>query len=227
MRFLTDPVRAFDLIETLRLAPEGIYDLLECHLDRLEQSARYFGYPVNRDAARSALEKQAETLPADAHRVRLLLSRDGALSFASVPLAAPPSDQVMRYVFSPHKVDSGDVFLYHKTTIRDLYDGEHERLSKALGADEVLFVNERGELTEGSRTNIFLAFGDRLLTPSIACGLLAGTLRADLLARGLAEEKRLTPADLARADAVYLGNSVRGLVPAEPLGVPAQRASGA
>ncbi len=227
MRFLTDPVRDFDLIETLRLDADGRYFLLERHLDRLERSARYFGYPMRREAVRRALEAEAGTLPAGTHRVRLLLSRDGALSLASAPFAASPSDQVMRYAFSPHTVDSRDVLLYHKTTLRDLYDGEHARLSEALGADEVLFVNERGELTEGSRTNIFLEFAGRLATPPVTSGLLAGTLRADLLARGEAYETQLTPVDLRRADAVYLGNSVRGLVRAESLDAPARQARGA
>ena len=88
---------------------------------------------------------------------------------------------------------------------------------KPLSIVEVLFVNERGELAEGSRTNIFLARAGRLLTPALTCGLLPGTFRQRLIETGEAEEAILRPADLATADRVYLGNSVRGLVPAVPI----------
>ena len=107
--------------------------------------------------------------------------------------------------------------MFHKTTRRALYDGEHARLSAEVGCDEVLFVNERGELAEGSRTNIFIERDGELLTPALACGLLPGTLRADLIERGEVQEAVLYPDDLERADQVFLGNSVRGLVAAQAL----------
>jgi len=86
--------------------------------------------------------------------------------------------------------------------------------------DEVVFLNERGELTEGSFTNVFVARNGFLLTPPVSSGLLPGTLRAELLDTGRAREHVLTPADLETADAIYLGNSVRGLVRAEHLSLP-------
>ncbi|MCG8561598.1 MAG: aminodeoxychorismate synthase component I [Hyphomicrobiales bacterium] len=222
MRFLTEPVRSFELIETLRLEPDGSYFLLEQHLERLERSAAYFRFPFDREAVVHALEAEAAAAASEGHmRVRLLLHRDGRLTITSVPIAPPEAAGPMRYVFSDTPVDSTDRFFFHKTTLRDLYDGEHARLSERYGCDEVLFVNERGELAEGSRTNIFLEIGGRLLTPALSSGVLAGTLRAQMLASGQAEEAVLTPDDLARADRVFLGNSVRGLLPAEPLQVEA------
>lgn len=226
MRFLTEKPRTFDLIETLLFDAGRGYYLLDRHLDRLERSARYFGYPVSRDAVRGVLEKEAEDFPDGLVRVRLLVSHDGATSVTSVPISAPVPDQKMRYVFSERAVASDDVFVYHKTTIRDLYDDEYARVSEEFGADEVLFVNERGELTEGSRTNIFVERDGLLLTPPIGSGLLAGTLRADLLECGKAREAVLTPRDLERDDVVFLGNSVRGLIQAEPLPLPFRRAAG-
>jgi len=128
----------------------------------------------------------------------------------------------MRYVLSPTRLVSNDPFLYHKTTRRELYDREWQHYSDVLGADEVIYLNERGELAEGSRTTIFIEDGGRLLTPPLGAGLLPGTLRAELLANGRAVEMRLTLADLAAAGAtdgmkIWLGNSVRGLVRAVPL----------
>ncbi len=125
----------------------------------------------------------------------------------------------MRYVVSNRRTDSHDPFFYHKTTRRDLYDGEHARLSRETDCDEVLFLNERGELAEGSRTTLFIERGDELLTPPIDAGILDGVLRRELLEAGKrpVREATLTLDDLETAEVVYLGNSVRGLVRAEPL----------
>jgi para-aminobenzoate synthetase/4-amino-4-deoxychorismate lyase len=147
----------------------------------------------------------------------LLLDREGGLKIAATAIPAPSAAGVMRYVISERSTDSRDPFLYHKTTRRALYDGEFERLSRETGCDEVLFLNERGELTEGSRTNLFIERGGRLLTPPVSSGLLDGTLRRELLGSGRAEEAVLTLDDLARAEHVFLGNSVRGLQRAERL----------
>ncbi len=135
----------------------------------------------------------------------------------SPPPAAPLGPLPPRWTFalSPHRVASGDVLLRHKTSWRDLYDEEQARLAKSAGADEALFLNERGELTEGSRSSLFLRRGGKLLTPALSCGLLDGVLRREMIEQGLCTEAVLTPDDLASADAVLLGNSLRGLIPAE------------
>ena len=122
----------------------------------------------------------------------------------------------MHWVLAPEPVSSSDIFLRHKTTRRHRYDDDWQRLANTQGADDVLYRNERGELTEGSRTNVFIERGGRLLTPPIGSGLLPGVLRAELLATGRAVEHVLDLADLSNGDAVYLGNSVRGLVKAKP-----------
>jgi para-aminobenzoate synthetase/4-amino-4-deoxychorismate lyase len=92
-----------------------------------------------------------------------------------------------------------------------------ERQKSLTGCDEVIFLNKRGELTEGTRTTLFLELDGRLFTPALTCGLLPGTLREELLdlPRAAASEAIITPADLERADRIYLGNSVRGLIRAE------------
>ncbi len=147
--------------------------------------------------------------------MRLLLAEDGRTTVTSTPLPAPKADTVMRFVLSDTRLDSADPFLFHKTTRRELYDREWKQASETLGADEVLYLNERGELAEGSRTSIFVERGGRLMTPPLSSGLLPGVLRAELLAQGNAVESVLSLDDLETADAVYLGNSVRGLVRAE------------
>jgi para-aminobenzoate synthetase/4-amino-4-deoxychorismate lyase len=135
------------------------------------------------------------------------------VAVAAAPMATPRPDAVLRYAIGEERTSSADRFLYHKTTRRQLYDRTRERLAAETGCDEVLFRNERGELTEGSFTNLFVERNGRLLTPPLHCGLLNGTLRQRLLAE-TAEEAVLFPEDLATGR-VYLGNSVRGLIHAE------------
>jgi len=212
MKFLTDPVKRFELIETLLYDPEaGGYVLLDRHIDRLANSARYFAFAYDADAVRGALEAAAGR-KSERLRVRLLLSEDGAVSATATPLPKPELDATMRFAMSSSRVDSADLFLFHKTTRRELYDRERQEYAARLGVDEVVYANERGELTEGSFTTIFVQRDGMLLTPALTSGLLPGTLRAELIAQGRAREAVLTPADLDTADAIYLGNSVRGLV---------------
>lgn len=219
-RFLTDDRLPFQLIETLRWESERGYYLLDRHLNRLSHSAAYFGYPCDAKAVRERLSREAERFAAAAAmRVRLLLDEDGAISLDSRPMEIPEADHILTFVISGERVRSDDPFTYHKTTRRDLYDREFERHQKASGCAEVVFLNERGEVTEGSRTNLFIERDGALLTPPVRCGLLAGTLRRDMIENSslTVEERVLTPADLKTAERIYLGNSVRGLMQARRL----------
>ncbi len=216
MKFLTDPVKPFELIETMLFEPGSGFALLERHIERLKTSAHYFAYACDEAAVRQAL-RDAVAGRSERLRVRLLLSEPGTITVTTTPLPAPEANAVMRFVVSPTRLDSADIFLFHKTTRRDLYDREWQHYAESAGADEVIYLNERDELCEGSRTTIFLERDGRLLTPALAAGLLPGTLRAELIAEGRAVEEVLGLEDLQTADAVYLGNSVRGLVRAARL----------
>jgi para-aminobenzoate synthetase / 4-amino-4-deoxychorismate lyase len=148
-------------------------------------------------------------------RVRLLLTEDGVVTVTTTALGPADPKAVMRFAVSSTRMDSADLFLFHKTTRREVYDRERQDCAERFGSDEVVYTNEHGELTEGSFTNVFIERGGELLTPPLSAGLLPGTLRAELIAEGRAREATLTLADLDTADAIYLGNSVRGLVRAE------------
>jgi para-aminobenzoate synthetase/4-amino-4-deoxychorismate lyase len=215
---LTRPYQDFQLIETLRWE-KGEYWLLSQHLERLVATAQHFLYPFDEKAVHHALENAAEGFGEECYRVRLTLSHDGEAAVTSSAITAPGPDTLGRFVLSEKASNSNDPFFYHKTTRRALYDGEHARLSAKTGCDEVFFINERGELTEGSRSNIFIERGGELLTPPIAAGILAGTFRRHLIedSKRPTREKTLWPEDLKTADAVYMGNSVRGLVRVVPV----------
>jgi para-aminobenzoate synthetase/4-amino-4-deoxychorismate lyase len=200
------------LIETMLHDERGFW-LFDRHLARLARSAAHFGYRYVREEAMAALEQAVANKPG-ALRVRLVLAPEGRMSAVAVPL---PAVKPLRFMLADDRMDSGDPLLRHKTTRRAIYDKPREEAAKFFGADEVIFRNERGELTEGSFTNIFIECDGTLLTPALSSGLLPGTLREELLAEGKAREAVLTPRDLTGGGRIYLGNSVRGLVPAEPV----------
>jgi para-aminobenzoate synthetase/4-amino-4-deoxychorismate lyase len=211
MKFLSDPAPPVVLIETFKWTPDEGYALLDRHLDRLIASASYFALPVSREAAAAFLAGRARDWT-QAMRVRLTLA-EGGLDLTAVPL--PPTPEKFRFAVAPEPLDSASIWLAHKTTNRAFYDAPRQKAHDERGLDELVFTNERGELTEGSFTNLFVELEGHLLTPPLASGVLAGTLRAELIAEGKAEERILTLADLRNADAIWLGNSVRGLIRAQ------------
>lgn len=214
--FLNREAEPFRLIETMLWRPETGFHLLAEHLERLKASAAHFGFPYDESHVRRELDACAAGLGPGGHRVRLLLDERGATEVTAAPLTLPGPGEVWRYIVSRKCVQSCDPFLRHKTTRRTLYDSEYARLAREGRCDEVLFLNERGELADGSRTTIFVRRGDALFTPPLGCGALDGVLRRSLMRdpETNLRERVLYPDDLQTADAVLLGNSVRGLIPA-------------
>lgn len=213
LKFLTDPAEPVALIETLLWEAGTGFTLLPRHLARLAESARYFAIPLAETNVVAALGAAASGFTAPRMRVRLLLHEHDGLSVtaAELPLAAA---KAFRFRIADERQDSENPLLYHKTTRRAFHDEPRKRAAERFAVDEVVFLNERGELTEGSITSLFVERDGVLLTPALGCGLLPGTLRAELLATGRAREAILTPDDLRHADAVFLGNGVRGLMSA-------------
>lgn len=205
---LNVPVPEFDLLETLRY--EDGYTLLEEHLQRLLASARYFGYPCQREDLERALEEQVQALPAyTPHRVRMCLARDGSLKVEARPSETP---KVFRIAFAANPVDSRNVFLFHKTTHRIAYE---EAAALRPDCDDVILSNERGEITESTIANVVAVIKGVHCTPPVTCGLLCGAQRALLLRNGDLVERKLAREDLLGAERVYLINSVRGVIAVE------------
>ena len=203
-RFFEAARKPLELIETLRW--DNGFVRLDGHMKRMESSARSLGLLYDSCTARIALQ-QAITGRTGPLRVRLTLDEQGTHHVTAHELNGNP--QHWTYAVSPHPADSRDALLRHKTNWRELYESEVQR----LGTDEVIFCNQRGELTEGARSNIFIRRGDILLTPPLSAGVLDGRLRAELIEQGKAQEAVLTPADLDGE--VWFGNSLRGLIPAK------------
>jgi len=211
-RFLTHPRPDFQLIETLCWQPDEGFLFLQEHLERLSSSAQYFFFQADVEHIRKRLVLEAEPFADNAMRVRLLLFKDGRVDVSSSRLTSVTTgDELPEVVFSPRKVDADDVFLYHKTTLRDLYNREREEAVNR-GFYEMLFINTKDEVTEGTITTLFVEKNGKLYTPPVSCGLLPGTFRRSHLAAEKAGERVLTMGDVLNADALYVANSVRGLV---------------
>lgn len=205
---LSTPAPSFRLLETLLWRPLEGYFLLERHLQHLGGSARYFGFAIDLEEVRRRLASAVDSFAGFRHRVRLLVDRAGRIEIEGTPW--PGSDSGgWSFRLADRPIDSSDPFLFHKTTHRRLYDEARRRCSDC---DEVVLWNERGELTEATRANLVLEIGGEWLTPELGCGLLAGTYREDLLARGRVQEAVLPVAALAAATRIFLVNSVRGWI---------------
>lgn len=223
LKFLSEEVPGFELLETLAYDPLDGYLLLERHMQRLQSSAAYFGFPLDLEAVRSRLVAEAAGFKGP-RRVRLLVGREGEVSLSSTALAKVERDSVFNLVLAREKTMSSNRFLFHKTTHRAFYDEARQRYQAVTGCQEVLFENEAGFLTEGSYMTLFVKKDGVLMTPALRHGLLPGTLRAGLLERGLAREADLTRSDLETADEILVGNSVRGLVPGRLLALDTETA---
>lgn len=206
-KLLTEDAPDFELLETMRLDGSGYY-LLEEHLARLEASAEYFDIPLNVADVREALARRAREEGDGARRVRLLVSRDGRVRVESAPLAELPRGP-LRVALALTPLKKSDRFLCHKTTNRVQYE---TRRAEVPGVFDALLWNEEGELTEFTNGNVVVELEGKCWTPPRACGLLAGTFRAELLRRGEVAERVLTKDDLARSTRVWFVNGVRGRV---------------
>ncbi len=206
---LARPLPDFELLESLRW--DGGYCLLREHLDRLAQSAAYFDFAFSRPAVEKALHqyplpvptKPFGHAPAPTLKVRLRLNRAGGCRVEGEQLL--PS-ATLRVGLASAPVDEDQVWLYHKTTCREIY---RQALQSRPDCDDVILWNRRGELTESTMANVVLEFDNRLWTPPVTCGLLAGTFRRHLLETGALQERVLHRTDLRRAGAIHLINSVR------------------
>ena len=198
--------KRFDLFETMRFDPASGIKLLDRHIARIGESAKLFGFPFDRHAARNELQAATFRI-SESRQVRLMLSPTGRIAITIQP-HQPTPPHLVDVCLIPLPVDSSDFRLRHKTTDRDFYT--HARDS--AGSFEVALVDPHGFITEGSFSNIFVRGPGALLTPPLSRGLLPGVLRAELIANGSAIEADLRAEDLAGP--FFIGNASRGLIPA-------------
>jgi para-aminobenzoate synthetase/4-amino-4-deoxychorismate lyase len=208
-RILTQHIPDFSLLESMLWTREEGYFLLPYHVARLQDSAAYFSYSADIDAVLDTLDAFARTLPKNAHKVRLLVAKNGGITIQSESLAESLGDAAthpQRCCLAPEPVDSANPFLYHKTTNRSVYE---QALGSCPGYADVILWNEKGEVTESRIANVVVELDGELYTPPIQCGLLPGTYRAYLLEQGKVKERVIRIDDLSKNPHIYLISSVR------------------
>jgi para-aminobenzoate synthetase/4-amino-4-deoxychorismate lyase len=208
--FVTRSNEPFRLIETMLW--DGEFKRLSWHLDRMESSALYFGFPFDRCRITSTVLNLAmvpDFAGGPPQRVRLTLTASGRIATQVSSLVNEPFN--VKVWLTDEYTSSADPFRRHKTTRRKLYDRLYKK-ARTHGFEEVIFSNERDEITEGAISNVFVRRGGKLLTPPLASGILPGVFRRHILeTRGNSEEAVLTLEDLHSADDIFLCSSLRGL----------------
>jgi para-aminobenzoate synthetase/4-amino-4-deoxychorismate lyase len=209
--FITKKKSSFKLIETLLWEPGKGYFLLPHHLDRLSSSAQYFNFNCVKVSIVKALEKLSKNFK-DGYRYKIKILNDKYGKIKTSFSRINSDTKIAKVRFFDKKISSSNIFLYHKTTNRILYDEEYKRWSEK-GYFDVIFMNERNQVTEGAISNIIIKKGAFYYTPPIECGLLNGIYRRYLLEKNSFPliEKILYREDIKDADEIYMVNSVRGM----------------
>ena len=207
--FLRPALEQFACLETLRCGPAP--SDAEAHLNRLERTAQHFGIAFDRQAVRARIEALNASHDTQLARVRVTYA---GFEVETQPL---PALGEVALCMADGRVTSGDPMLRHKTSWRPAHEAAAET-ARRLGCFDALLRNERDELTEGSRTNLFVRLRGKLYTPPLECGVLPGILRQQLLASGECFERVLFESDLRDAEAIFAGNSARGLRKADLAG---------
>ena len=196
----------FRLLETMLYEPASGVFLLNLHLERLEASADYFGFELDVEGIRAQLGS-LQLLKAS--RLRLLVDLAGHYEIEEHPLPEVKTMVMLKLARSP--VDCRDIFLFHKTTHRSVYEQARNDVDDC---DDVILWNDKDEITETTIANLFLEIDGELVTPPVESGLLAGTYRRHMLENGQAKEAIVKKSDLVKASRIYAANSVRGLLEA-------------
>jgi len=213
----TNEAHEFSLIETMKLEA-GVCQHLPLHLARLQASATYFDYAYDETSVKEALDLYiaSKCISIGCYRIRLLLNKKGQVTITSAAFPAEPEgynseEQSLRVSLSDEKVRSSDVFLRHKTTNRLVYDQAYKNAT-AQGFADTLFFNEKGELTEGAISNVFIVKNEVWYTPPLESGVLSGIYREQLLAsRSDIKVQPIYKEELLAADKVFIANALRGL----------------
>ena len=232
-KFLTDADPGLQLFETMYATREGGVRHLDRHLARLGASAAELGFAYHEAALRERLAAHCARLPAGvAHRVKLVLSKSGeaditggalnpvrrladAPDLASQAQEAAPVGVLLADEEGFAPTHPSEFLLRHKTTLRAQYDDAWHR-AEAKGAFDMLFFNERGELTEGGRSNVFVKLDGQWYTPPLWAGVLPGVMRQVLLEDPAmqARERSISRTELLHAEALVVCNALRGALPA-------------
>ena len=219
------------LFETM-LALDGAIPMIEAHLDRLAAGCATLGLPdLDREAARALC--RAAPPPTGRAAVRLTLTAGSGGRGLDRPVEIAPRMRTTAVLSAP--IETPATLILAKTrrnegspasrlkTLAYLDNVLGRAEARAAGADEAVMLNNAGHLACAAAANLFWIEGDRLLTPAIECGVLAGIIRGRVLSAARsweieALEVAANGARLAGADGIFLTNSLIGVRPVSRLG---------
>ena len=196
-----------ELIETFLWDPEKGAPDIDLHLERMCKSAANFKFKFEIIKIK---QKILEINSQSRLRCRLTLRIDGTINLTTAPLSPNSKTWVLR--LSNSILSSSDPWLLHKSSNRHLYDAERANLPD--GIDELIYLNERNEVCEGTITNIFVKIAGQWLTPPLSSGCLPGVLRRKKIEDGSCKVKIITFSDLHDAEKIIVGNALRGEIEA-------------
>ena len=214
-KFLTSPQSPFEIFESMLIRNSEV-SFLDEHINRLKATADFFLFKFDEKSFRKDLEKFLKKLKrTDSLKLKVMLNKYGLISFKVSALKIPV--EKIRVILSKSRINSQNKFQYFKTTNRKLYDKEYEFYS-SKEFYEVLYLNEKSHLAEGSITNIFIRKGLNYFTPTLSSGILPGIYRSFMMKKNPEiKEKNISLHDLLNADEIILTNSVRGEVKVDEL----------
>ena len=221
-------LNGWGLFTTIRIH-DGIPFAFERHWSRLERDAErtHCPFPFVAEAVRGqlALLLEANTVREGAARIYAIYNQVGfwrsnenfppvdlLLCSADLPSYREPSRlglrEFGRYASSPL---AGVKVLSWLDNVWNYYEAQQ------AGFDEVVLLNERGEVAECTAANIFCVRGGRVATPPLSSGCLSGITRSVLLEIGGSvgvevKEAVLRPEDLYAADEVFISSTNRSML---------------
>jgi branched-subunit amino acid aminotransferase/4-amino-4-deoxychorismate lyase len=213
------------LFETIRVVG-GRPRLLDRHLARLFNSAGELGMniPFGPSEIAGMVCRTAEANRLLSGGLRLTLTAGGPLAGPNIVIQARSLTyregqykNGVRAGFASFRRNESSPLVKHKTL--NYYENIlARREARAAGWEEALFLNTSGNLAEGSVSNIFLVDGEKVVTPSLQCGLLPGITRQQVIEICAAmqvpvEERTVCPGELAGAGECFITNSLMGVMP--------------
>lgn len=196
------------LFETMRLERTGQVLLLAYHLQRLARSARQLGFIFDQDAILHNLKPYLHQYYCQPQRLKLSINQAGKVAVECSALATTP--QPVRVALAAQPIHCNPLYLRHKTTVRAQWANGESWLQKHPTYFDMLYIDQHGALTEGSRSTLYIFQQGKWFTPPLTQALLPGVYRDKLIAQGLVREKTLYRTDLIHADRIRVSNALRG-----------------
>lgn len=196
---------------------EGKPEFLEWHLERINGSLAAFGIQerVTEEEVTTWLSENRKELQGEENLAALKImvsEKNKHFLFRHNPYTRDAIEKGFRLDYSSVLRNETSPLVCHKS----MNYGDNileKRACRDRGIDEVIFLNSKGQIAEGSTTNLFFVKGTRILTPDSACGLLSGVMRRFVMENFTVEESCLIPEDLKGIDECFVTNSLMGIMP--------------